>query len=187
VFVLDNRGTDNRGIEFAQAVFRRLSRLEVEDQIRALDHVCALPFVDPERVGVHGWSYGGYMTLSLLLAHPDRYACGIAGAPVTDWAQYETGYTERYMDTPAENPDGYAAASVVTRARDLDSELLLIHGTDDRTVMLSHSMRFLRSCIDAGVLVDFMAYPMQQHGLRGKDRRHLYHLMTRHLHRHLHP
>ena len=181
VFQLDNRGTDNRGIEFAQAVFRRLSTLEVEDQAQALAHVRALPFVDPDRVGVHGWSYGGYMTLSLMTRRAADYACGISGAPVTDWAQYETGYTERYMDTPQENPEGYAAASPIARAGDLQGRLLLIHGTDDKTVMFSHSMRFLRACIDGGVLVDFMAYPMQKHGIRGGDRVHLYRTMTRFL------
>lgn len=187
VFVLDNRGTDNRGIEFSQSIFRRVGSLEVEDQARALAEVSSLPFVDPERVGVHGWSFGGFMTLSLMLAHPDLYACGISGAPVTDWAQYETGYTERYMDTPEQNPEGYAASSVLPRAEELDGRLLLIQGTDDKTVMFSHSMRFLRACIDAGELVEFMAYPMQKHGLRGGDRSHLYRLMTRYLTERLRP
>ena len=187
VLVLDNRGTDNRGIDFSQAIFRRFSALEVEDQVRGLDEVTSLPFVDPDRVGVHGWSFGGYMTLSLMLAHPDRYACGISGAPVTDWAQYETGYTERYMDTPAQNPDGYRSSSVLPRADQLDGRLLLVHGTDDKTVMFSHSMRFLRACIDAGELIDFMAYPMQKHGLRGRDRTHLYRTMTRFLTERLRP
>lgn len=187
VFQLDNRGTDNRGIEFSQAVFRRLGSLEIEDQARALAHVCALPFVDRERVGVHGWSYGGFMTLSLMTRRPGDYACGISGAPVTDWAQYETGYTERYMDTPQQNPEGYAEASVIERAGELQGRLLLIQGTDDKTVMFSHSMRFLQACIDAGVLVDFMAYPMQQHGIRGADRLHLYRTMTRFLFEQLRP
>ena len=187
VFVLDNRGTDNRGIEFSQSIFRRLGSLEVEDQARGLEHVVALPFVDPERVGVHGWSFGGFMTLSLMLRQPDLYACGISGAPVTDWAQYETGYTERYMDTPPENPDGYAGASVLERAAELEGRLLLVQGTDDKTVMFSHSMRFLRACIDAKKLVDFMTYPMQQHGIRGDDRKHLYRLMTRFLTERLEP
>ncbi len=178
VLILDNRGTGNRGIEFAQTVFRRLSALEVEDQSAALAWANQLPYADPDRVGVHGWSYGGYMTLALM-TRTRSYRCGVAGAPVTDWAQYETGYTERYMDTPAENPDGYANASVIDRAADLHGRLLLVHGTDDKTVMWSHPMRFLDACIEHDVLVDFMAYPMAQHGLRGADRRHFYRLMTR--------
>jgi dipeptidyl-peptidase-4 len=185
VFLLDNRGTDNRGIAFAQSVFRRLTQLEAQDQARALAHVCALPYADAARAGVHGWSFGGTMTLALLLRHPRAYACGIAGAPVTDWAQYETGYTERYMDTPQENPEGYAAANAVLAAEDLEARLLLIHGTDDRTVMWSHAMRFVQACVDAGKLVDFMAYPMQRHGLVGPARTHLYHLMTRYFDEHL--
>ncbi|MEM7203889.1 MAG: DPP IV N-terminal domain-containing protein [Planctomycetota bacterium] len=180
VLVLDNRGTANRGVEFGQAVFRRLGTLEVEDQLRGLDHVLReVPYADPSRVGVHGWSYGGFMTLSLMTRSNGRYTCGVSGAPVTDWAQYETGYTERYMDTPLENPEGFARASVVARAKDLAGRLLLVHGTDDKTVMLSHSIRFLDACVDADKLVQFMAYPMQQHGLRGQDRAHFYRLMTR--------
>lgn len=185
ICTLDNRGTDNRGIEFSQSVFRRLSELEVKDQLVAVEFLKKLPFVDAKRIGVHGWSYGGYMTLSLMVRSPDTFACGAAGAPVTDWKQYETGYTERYMDTPKENPKGYLSSSVNPLAKNLKGRLLVIHGTDDKTVMWSHSLAFIDQCVDAGVLVDYMPYPMQKHGIRGGDRSHLYKLLTRFFVEHL--
>jgi dipeptidyl-peptidase-4 len=182
---LDNRGTSNRGIEFAQSVYRRLGVLEVEDQVAAIDWLRRKPWIDADRIGVHGWSYGGYMTLRLMLLAPDRFACGVAGAPVTDWRQYETGYTERYMDTPAENPEGYDGSSCLPLAGNLRGRLLVIHGTDDKTVMLSNPMTFLDACIDSGTLVEFMAYPMQQHGFTGKARTHVFRTMTRWFEEHL--
>jgi dipeptidyl-peptidase-4 len=185
VSVLDNRGTANRGLAFAQAVYRRLGTIEVEDQLAAVAWLKAQPFVDQERIGVHGWSYGGYLTLRLCLLAPDTFACGVAGAPVTDWARYETGYTERYMDTPLENPDGYRHASCLPLVGRLRARLCIVTPTDDRTVMVSHSVAFLDACVQAGVLVDHMAYPMQQHGLRGPARDHLYRLMVRYFLDHL--
>lgn len=182
---LDNRGTDNRGKAFAQAVYRRLGVHETEDQLRLVEWMKEQPFVDPARIGVHGWSYGGFMTLNLLLRSPETFACGIAGAPVTNWAWYETGYTERYMDTPEENPEGYEETNMVRRIGRLRARLLVVHGTDDHTVMWCHSLRLLDRAIDEGVLLDYMPYPMQLHGLRGKDRKHLYRLMTRYLFEHL--
>lgn len=187
VSCLDNRGTDNRGIEFAQCVHRRLGVLEVADQLAAVRHLIGLGFIDPARVGVHGWSYGGYMTLRLMLMAPSTFAAGVSGAPVTDWAHYETGYTERYMDTPAENPTGFEASSVLPLVGALEGRLLLVTPTNDETVMTSHSMAFLRRCVETGTLVDHMAYPMQVHGLRGQHRTHFYRLMTRHFAEHLAP
>lgn len=185
VATVDGRGTQNRGIEFEQAIHRRLGQLEVEDQLAAVRQLRALPFVDPHRIGVHGWSYGGYMTLMLMLRAPELFACGISGAPVTTWEQYETGYTERYLDTPAENPEGYAAASALPLVGKLAGRLLLVHGSDDHTVVLSHAVAFLDAAVEAGAMVDHMLYPMQQHGLVGSDRRHLYRLMARYLTDHL--
>ena len=185
VATVDGRGTQNRGIEFEQAIHRRLGQVEVEDQLAAVRQLRALPFVDSQRIGVHGWSYGGYMTLMLMLRAPELFACGISGAPVTTWEQYETGYTERYLDTPAENPEGYAAASTLPLVGKLAARLLLIHGSDDHTVMLSHAVAFLDAAVEAGAMVDHMLYPMQQHGLTGSDRRHLYRLMARYLTDHL--
>ncbi len=184
---LDGRGTDNRGIEFAQKVFRQLSNLEVKDQVAAVEELCKRPYVDKNRIGVHGWSYGGYMTLSLMVRTPDLFTCGAAGAPVTDWAQYETGFTERYMDTPRENPKGYEKTSVIPLAKKLKGRLLILHGTNDKTVMWSQSLAFVDRCIDEGVLVNYMPYPMQPHGIRGKDRKHLYKLLTRFFVDHLKP
>lgn len=176
---LDGRGTPHRGIGFEQAIHRHLGELEVLDQVRALEWVRAnVPYADLDRTGVHGWSYGGYMTLRLMLLEADRFVCGVSGAPVTDWARYETGYGERYMDTPQENPEGYEASSVLPLAGRLKGQLLLVHGTDDKTVMFSHSMAFLRAAIDAGKDLDFMAYPMALHGLRGADRAHFQRKMT---------
>lgn len=184
---LDNRGTPNRGIEFEQRVHRRLGTLEVEDQIRAIAWLKEQPFVDAERIGVHGWSFGGYMTIRLMLLHPEVYACGVSGAPVTDWRMYETGYGERYMDSPAENPEGYAASSCLPIAKELKRPLLVVHGTDDRTVMWSHTLLFVDACVEAGVDLDYFPYPMQLHGLRGKDRVHFLRKMQGYFDRHLQP
>ena len=134
---------------------------------------------------MHGWSYGGYMTLRLLLLAPDKFACGISGAPVTDWRMYETGYTERYMDTPAENANGYDDASVLPLAGRLQDPLLLVHGTDDRTVMWAQTLRFVDRCIDAGKDLTYFPYPMQKHGLVGRDRAHFLRLLRAFLHRNL--
>jgi len=184
---LDNRGTPNRGIDFEQAVFRHLGVLEVQDQLRAVEWLAQQPFVDKARIGVHGWSFGGYMTLRLLLAAPTTFACGVSGAPVTDWAMYETGYTERYMDLPAENPDGYALSSCLPFVGQLQRPLLLVQGTDDRTVMWAQTLRFVDKCIDAGKQLDYFVYPMQQHGLVGRDRVHFLQLLHDYLGRHLRP
>jgi dipeptidyl-peptidase-4 len=184
---LDNRGTPNRGAAFEQAVHRRLGVLEVEDQLRAVAWLSQQPFVDAARIGVHGWSYGGYLTLRLLLAAPTTFACGVSGAPVTDWAMYETGYTERYMDGPRENADGYHVSSCLPFVGQLQRPLLLVHGTDDKTVMWSHSLAFVDRCIAAGKQLDYFPYPMQQHGLVGAHRKHFLQLLHDWLGKHLRP
>jgi dipeptidyl-peptidase-4 len=184
---LDNRGTPNRGIEFEQKIHRHLGTVEVEDQMRAIAWLKQQPFVDGGRIGVHGWSFGGYMTLRLMLLHPEAFACGISGAPVTDWAMYETGYTERYMDSPAENPDGFAASSCLPLAGRLKRPLLLVHGSDDRTVMWSHTLQFVDRCIAAGTDLDYFPYPQQLHGLRGHHRAHFLRKLRTYLLHHLQP
>ena len=184
---LDNRGTPHRGIAFEQAIHRRMGTIEAKDQLRAVDWLAQQPFADVSRIGVHGWSYGGYMTLRLLGLAPGTFRCGISGAPVTDWAMYETGYTERYMDTPGENPDGYAQSSCMPLAEKIDARLLVVHGTDDRTVMWSHTLQFVDRCIDAGKQVDYMPYPNQTHRLVGPDRVHFQRLLKDHLDRWLAP
>ncbi|MCR9245401.1 MAG: prolyl oligopeptidase family serine peptidase [bacterium] len=182
---LDNRGTPNRGIEFEQRIFRRLGTVEVDDQLLAVKWLKQQPFVDPDRIAVHGWSFGGYMTLRLMLLAPETFACGISGAPVTDWAMYETGYTERYMDTPDENPEGYELSSCLPLAGELQRPLLLVHGTDDRTVMWSHTLRFVEQCIEHGTDLEYLPYPGQLHGLRGNHRADFLRRLRRFLHRHL--
>jgi dipeptidyl-peptidase-4 len=184
---LDNRGTPHRGIAFEQAVHRRLGILEVQDQLRAVEWLAQQPFVDPQRIGVHGWSYGGYMTLRLLLAAPTTFACGVSGAPVTDWTMYETGYTERYLDGPGENKDGYQLASCLPFVDKLQRPLLLVHGTDDKTVMWSHSLAFVERCVQAGKQIDYFPYPMQDHALAGAHKKHFLQLLHDWLGRHLRP
>jgi dipeptidyl-peptidase-4 len=184
---LDNRGTPHRGIDFEQVVHRRLGVLEVQDQLKAVEWLVQQPFVDARRIGVHGWSYGGYLTLRLLLAAPETFACGVSGAPVTDWGLYETGYTERYMDLPAENAEGYRLSSCLPFVGQLQRPVLLVHGTDDRTVVWAHTLQFVDRCVDAGKQLDYMVYPRQQHGLVGVDRVHFLGLLRDWLGRHLRP
>jgi len=179
VFRLDNRGTTNRGIEFEQVIHRRLGTCEVEDQILALEYVHGLGFTDRGRVGVHGWSYGGFMTLSLMTRAGKKYRAGVAGAPVTDWAYYETGYGERYMDTPEENKKGYHTANPGTHVKNIRGRLLLVHGTSDKTVMWQNTIDFLGRCIQAGVEVETMIYPGNLHGLRGKSFSHFLRKLTK--------
>ncbi len=185
---LDNRGTSRRGAAFARAVHRNLGELEVIDQLAGLMQLAQdAPAADLERVGVHGWSYGGYMTLRLMGLAPDQFQVGVSGNPVTDWSRYETGYGERYMDTPAENPEGYEASSILPLADSLTAPLLLIHGSDDKTVMGSNTYALLEACIEAGTAPDLAVYPMQQHGLRGKAREHFLRRMTAYFLEHLPP
>lgn len=184
---LDNRGTPNRGIEFEQSIHRHLGTKEVDDQLRAIDWLRQQPFVDPTRIGVHGWSYGGYMTLRLMLLHPNAFACGISGAPVTDWSMYETGYGERYMDSPQENPAGYEESSCLPIAGRLKNPLLVVHGTDDRTVMWAHTLKFVDACVKAGVQLDYFPYPQQLHGLRGPYRKHFLEKLSGYFGKHLRP
>ena len=134
---------------------------------------------DKSRVGAFGWSYGGYMTLSLMTRAADHFTAGVSGAPVSDWAYYETGYGERYMDTPAENPAGYKTADPGTHVGKMKGRLLIVHGTADVTVVQQHSVSFLQKAIAAGVDVEYMIYPGQLHGLMGKSRIHFFNKMTR--------
>ena len=177
-FIVDGRGTANRGIDWVQAVHRRLGTVEADDQVAGLEYVLKRKDTDPDRVGVTGWSYGGFMTATLLTRKPEWYKAGVSGAPVTDWAYYETGYGERYMDTPQENPKGYATADPGSHAKNIKGRLLVVHGSRDETVMWQSSIEFVRKCIDAGAPVDYMVYPGQLHGLRGKNFAHFINKMT---------
>ncbi|MDH5824516.1 S9 family peptidase [Luteimonas sp. RD2P54] len=188
VFSLDNRGTPRRGAKFGGSLYRRQGTVEVEDQLAGVEWLRAQPWVDGARIGVHGWSNGGYMTLMLLGKAPDAYACGIAGAPVTDWALYDTHYTERYMHMPAANVDGYREASVFTHADDIrPGSLLLIHGMADDNVLFTNSTRLMGTLQQAGVPFQLMTYPGAKHGLRGSDALHRYRTSAAFLERCLRP
>lgn len=172
-FTLDNRGSANRGKEFEQVIHRNLGITETADQMAGIDFLKSKPFVDQDRIGVHGWSFGGFMTLNLMMRHPETFKVGVAGGPVVDWKLYEVMYGERYMDTPSENPDGYKESNMVNHIKNLDGNLLLIHGAMDKTVVMQHSMKFIRECIKQQKQVDFFTYPTAPHNVRGKDRLHL--------------
>lgn len=174
VFTLDGRGTPNRGAEFEQATFRQLGIAECEDQLDGVAYLKSLPYVDSTRFGVYGWSYGGFMTSTLMTRYPEVFKTGVAGGPVTDWKLYEVMYTERYMDTPQENPTGYEKTNVLNGVKNLKGRLMLIHGTSDDVVVQQHSMLFVKKAIDLGKQVDYFLYPGHEHNVMGKDRIHLF-------------
>ena len=178
VFILDNRGSENRGRDFEQATFRQLGQIEMQDQMRGVEFLSTLPYVDMSRLGVHGWSYGGYMTISLMTNYPDVFKVGVAGGPVIDWQWYEVMYGERYMDTPEQNPEGYAKTSLISKAKDLKGKLQIIIGYNDPTVVPQHALSFLKACAEAGTQPDFFAYPGEGHNMRGHNSVHLHERIT---------
>ena len=172
-FTMDNRGTPNRGRDFEQVIHQQLGVLETEDQMEGIAYLKSLPYVDAGRIGVHGWSYGGFMTLNLMLRHPDVFKVGVAGGPVVDWGMYEVMYGERYMDTPQGNPSGYHETNMLNHVSELQGKLMLIHGMQDDVVVMQHSIKFLNECIEQGKQVDFFVYPTHQHNVQGIDQLHL--------------
>ena len=177
VFSLDNRGTPRRGAAFGGALYGKQGTVEVDDQLRGVAWLKSQAFVDPARIGVYGWSNGGYMTLMLLAKHSEAYACGVAGAPVTDWALYDTHYTERYMDLPKANEAGYREASVFTHVDGIGAgKLLLIHGMADDNVLFTNSTKLMSELQKRGTPFELMTYPGAKHGLRGSDLLHRYRL-----------
>ena len=177
VFSLDNRGTPRRGAAFGGALYGKQGTVEVDDQLRGVAWLKSQAFVDPARIGVYGWSNGGYMTLMLLAKHDEAYACGVAGAPVTDWALYDTHYTERYMDLPKANEAGYREASVFTHVDGIGAgKLLLIHGMADDNVLFTNSTKLMSELQKRGTPFELMTYPGAKHGLRGSDLLHRYRL-----------
>jgi len=178
VFSIDPRGSDNRGKEFEQSIFRHAGDPQMEDLMSGLDYLQSKPYVDKEHMGLFGWSYGGFMTIDFMLTHPGIFKAAVAGGPVTDWRYYEVMYGERYMDTPQENPEGYAATDLTRKVQNLKGKLLLIHGLQDPVVVQQHSVRFVRAAIDKNVQVDYMIYPGHEHNVTGKDRSHLYQKVT---------
>lgn len=177
VFTLDNRGTDNRGFEFESCTHRRLGEIELADQMEGVKFLQSLPYVDKDRMGVEGWSFGGFMTITMKLAHPEVFKVGCAGGPVIDWKWYEIMYGERYMDTPQENPEGYEATSLLNKAKNLEGRLLVIQGAEDNTVVPQHSTEFIERCINNFKQVDYFAYPHHEHNVLGRERLHLYQKM----------
>jgi dipeptidyl-peptidase-4 len=178
VFTMDGRGSDNRGLAFEQATFRKLGDVEMEDQVKGVEYLKSLRYVDKNRMGIHGWSYGGFMTTSIMLKYPGLFKCAVAGGPVMDWKMYEVMYTERYMATPKNNPDGYENANLLSKVKNLKGKLLLIHGTQDATVVWQNSIDFIKKSVDEGVQVDYFVYPGYEHNVRGKDRVHLMQKVT---------
>ena len=173
VFTVDGRGSENRGREFEQAMFRNLGEVEMRDQITGVEHLKALSYIDSNKIAVHGWSYGGFMTTNLMCTYPEVFTCGVAGGPVIDWKFYEIMYTERFMDTPQTNPKGYKNTSLLNKAKNLKGDLLMIHGTQDDVVVWQHSLAFVQQCVEDGVQLDYFPYPGHPHNVRGKDRIHL--------------
>lgn len=178
VFTMDGRGSANRGLKFEQAIHRNVATTEMNDQMKGVDFLKTLPFVDAERMGIHGWSYGGFMTTSFMLRKPDVFKVGVAGGPVLDWTQYEIMYTERYMESPQDNPEGFKNTNLINRVKDLKGKLLMIHGAQDNVVVWQHSIDFIREAVKNGVQMDYFVYPGHEHNVRGKDRVHLMQKIT---------
>ena len=174
LFILDNRGSENRGKEFEQATFRHLGDEEMKDQMEGVKFLKSLPYVDANRMGVHGWSFGGFMTTNLMTTYPDVFKVGVAGGPVIDWKWYEVMYGERYMDTPQSNPEGYAGSSLLAKAKNLKGRLQIIIGLNDPVVVPQHAFSFLKACIGAGTQPDFFVYPGEPHNMRGHQSTHLH-------------
>lgn len=187
VWTVDGHGTADRGRDFEQIIHRRLGEVEVKDQLRGVDWLKSQPFVDGDRIAVHGWSFGGHMTTAMLTRHPGVFKVGVAGGPVMDWGLYEVMYGERYMDTPAENPEGYAATAMPSLAPRLQDDLLVITGGVDNVVLPEHSLSFLKACVSSGVQVDFFEYPGHEHNVRGKDRLHLMEKVLRYIDERIQP
>ena len=178
LFILDNRGSENRGKDFEQATFRQLGQIEMQDQMKGVEYLKSLPYVDMNRLGVHGWSFGGFMTISLMTNYPDVFKVGVAGGPVIDWKWYEVMYGERYMDTPQSNPEGYEKTSLLNKAKNLKGKLQIIIGMNDPTVVPQNALMFLNACSEAGTQPDFFAYPGEGHNMMGHKSVHLHERIT---------
>ena len=174
LFILDNRGSSARGLAFEQATFHHLGVEETKDQMKGVEFLTSLPYVDKDRMGVHGWSFGGFMTTTLITSHPEVFKVGVAGGPVIDWKWYEVMYGERYMGTPQNNPKGYAESSLLSKAKNLKGKLQIITGMNDPVVVPQHCLNFLQECIKVGTQPDFFVYPGEPHNMRGHQSTHLH-------------
>ena len=179
VFVMDNRGTSNRGAEFEKAIHRQCGQAEMADQMAGMEWLMSHEWVDKDRIGVHGWSYGGFMTISLITNYPDVFKVGVAGGPVIDWKWYEVMYGERYMDNVHNNPEGFAKTSLINKATSLKGKLLICQGAVDPVVVWEHSLSFVRECVKNNIhTIDYMPYPCAEHNVYGRDALHLYNKIT---------
>lgn len=179
VYVQDNRGTQNRGAAFEKAINRQCGVAEAADQMAGINALLdRIPAIDRERIGVHGWSYGGFMTLTLACDNPGFFKVAVAGGPVIDWKWYEVMYGERYMDRPQDNPEGYALTSLVGKADNLTGRVLICQGVLDDTVVWEHSLSFLQACIREEKRIDYFPYPLEAHNMMGRARVHLYDKIT---------
>lgn len=179
MFTLDNRGSSNRGLEFENATFRQLGIEEGKDQVKGVEFLKSQPYIDGNRIGVHGWSFGGHMTTALMLRYPEIFKVGVAGGPVIDWGYYEVMYGERYMDTPQSNPKGYKQCNLNNLAGNLKGHLLIIHDDHDDTCVPQHTLSFMKACVDARTYPDLFIYPTHKHNVKGRDRVHLHEKITR--------
>tara|TARA_R110002096_G_scaffold135456_2_gene287329 strand:+ start:245695 stop:247896 length:2202 start_codon:yes stop_codon:yes gene_type:complete len=173
VWTLDNRGSGNRGLAWEQNTFRQLGTVEMEDQMQGIEYLKSKSYVDADRIGIHGWSFGGFMTMSLMSRYPGVFKVGVAGGPVIDWSYYEVMYTERYMDSPEQNPEGYSTNNLINHIDSLDGKLMIIHGTSDDVVLWQHSQIYLKETVKKKKQLDYFVYPMHKHNVRGYDRIHL--------------
>jgi dipeptidyl-peptidase-4 len=179
VFVMDNRSSGPRSRDLRFSIYKNLGEVEYKDQVAGVKYLRTLPFVDPERIGIWGWSYGGYMTLMAMVKSPDYFKVGVSVAPVTDWRNYDTIYTERYMLTPEKNPEGYKQSAPVQFADQLKGKLLIIHGSSDDNVHLANTMQMAFALQNARKPFSMMIYPRKLHGIRGRDTRvHLFNVIT---------
>jgi len=172
VFTMDNRGSMNRGLEFENITFRKLGTIERLDQIAGAEYLKKQTYVDSTRMGIFGWSFGGFMSINMM-TRTNEFKVGVAGGPVIDWSMYEVMYTERYMDKPKDNKEGYDDANLMNYVKDLKGKLLIIHGSADDVVLWQHSLNYIKKCVDEGVQVDYFVYPGHKHNVLGKDRVHL--------------
>jgi dipeptidyl aminopeptidase/acylaminoacyl peptidase len=173
VFSVDNRGTPYRGGVFEKVIHRQLGEIEAQDQYKGIQYLLNQPYVDSSRIGIYGWSYGGFMTINMMQKYPQVFKVGVSGGPVTDWKYYEVMYGERYMDLPEENPEGYQLTNLNNRVKHIKGRLLVIHGAMDPVVVWQHSLFFVEQCIKQRVQLDYFVYPSHEHNVLGKDRVHL--------------
>lgn len=175
IFVMDNRGTNNRGAEFEKCIHRQLGVCESEDQMVGIRYLQSLPYIDKDRMGIDGWSFGGFMTLTMVTEHPEVFRSASCGGPVVNWEWYEIMYGERYMDTPQENPEGYAKACIIPKIKNLNCPLLIMHGQQDNTVVQQHSLELLHQSVLDDVQIQYFPYTTHEHNVRGLDRVQMWH------------